>query len=83
MRVEILGTKGHIEASAPGHELYSGVLIDDVLFDLGERIYLDRHPRAVFITHFHVDHAFFIEDDGLDLNVPLYAPQGWSPSRLR
>jgi ribonuclease BN (tRNA processing enzyme) len=75
MRIEILGTRGHIEASAPGHELHSGVLIDDVLFDLGEREYLDRAPRAVFITHFHEDHAFFVNDDELEIGAPIYAPE--------
>lgn len=74
MRIEILGTRGHIEVSAPRHELHSGVLMDDVLFDLGERRYLDRSPRAVFITHFHEDHAFFLNEDG-DIGVPMYAPE--------
>jgi ribonuclease BN (tRNA processing enzyme) len=74
MRIEILGTRGHIEVSAPGHELHSGVLMDDVLFDLGERQYLDRSPRAVFITHFHEDHAFFLNEEG-DIGVPVYAPE--------
>ena len=77
MRVEILGTRAHIEASAPGHALHSGVLIDDVLFDLGERSFLERRPKAIFITHFHVDHAYFIDDGELELTVPLYAPQRW------
>jgi ribonuclease BN (tRNA processing enzyme) len=74
MRIEVLGTRGHIQASAPGHELHSGVLIDDVLFDLGEERYLDRSPRAVFITHFHEDHAFFVSRDA-DLKAPVYAPE--------
>ena len=75
MRVEVLGTRGHIEASAPRHMLHSGVLMDDVLFDLGERQYLDRSPSAVFITHFHEDHAFFVNDDGAEIGVPMYAPE--------
>jgi len=75
MRVEVLGTRGHIESSAPRHMLHSGVLMDDVLFDLGERQYLDRSPSAVFITHFHEDHAFFVNDDGAEIGVPMYAPE--------
>jgi ribonuclease BN (tRNA processing enzyme) len=75
MRIEILGTRGHIEVSAPGHELHSGILMDDVLFDLGEKQYLDRSPRAVFITHFHEDHAFFVNDEEIGINVPMFAPE--------
>lgn len=82
MRIEILGTRGHIEASAPGHERHSGVLMDDVLFDLGEREYLDRSPRAVFITHFHEDHAFFVNDEA-EIDVPLYAPERLAGQRIR
>lgn len=78
MRIEILGTRGHIEASAPGHAFRSGVLIDDVLFDLGERSYLERGPRAVFLTHLHADHAFFAED-GSDVEVSLFGPQARGP----
>lgn len=78
MRIEILGTRGHIEATAPGHALHSGVLIDNVLFDLGERSYLDRKPRAVFLTHLHADHAFFTEE-GSAVDIPMYGPQAWSP----
>jgi ribonuclease BN (tRNA processing enzyme) len=76
LRVEILGTRAHIDVSAPGHALHSGILIDDVLFDLGEREYLERRPTAIFITHFHEDHAFFVNED-VDLDVPLYGPQPW------
>ena len=77
MKVRFLGTRGHIELSAPGHELHSGVLIDDVLFDIGEREYLDLRPAAAFITHLHEDHAFFVNDDETAIDLPLYAPQGW------
>jgi len=75
MRVEVLGTRGHIEVSAPGHERHAGVMMDGILFDLGERVYLDRSPRAVFITHFHEDHAFFVNDDEAEIRVPVYAPE--------
>ncbi|MDW5564270.1 MAG: MBL fold metallo-hydrolase [Methanomassiliicoccus sp.] len=85
MKIEILGTRGHIEVSAPGHELHSGVLMDDVLFDLGERRYLERLPRAVFITHFHEDHAFFVSDS-VKIDVPVFAPErlaGWNVRIVR
>jgi len=77
VRIEILGTRGHIEPSAPGHMLHSGVMVNDVLFDLGERSYLERRPRAVFLTHLHADHAFFTEEEHGPLPVPTFGPQRW------
>jgi ribonuclease BN (tRNA processing enzyme) len=73
VKVRFLGTRGHIELTAPSHELHSGILIDDVLFDLGERAYLDLNPSAIFITHLHEDHAFFITDDEVEIDAPIYA----------
>jgi len=63
--------------TAPGHLYHSGVLVDDLLFDLGERHFLDRRPKAIFLTHLHADHAFFTEEDAGPLPAPTYAPQGW------
>lgn len=83
MKVRLLGTRGHIEPTAPGHDLHSGVLIDDVLFDLGERTYLDLRPSAAFITHLHEDHAFFVNDDAVEFAMPVYAPQDWNGRGLR
>jgi ribonuclease BN (tRNA processing enzyme) len=83
MRVRFLGTRGHIEPTAPGHELHSGVLVDNVLFDLGERAYLELEPTAVFITHLHEDHAFFVDDDEATIDVPVFAPQEWKGRGLR
>jgi ribonuclease BN (tRNA processing enzyme) len=83
MRVEVLGTRGHIEASAPGHSLHAGILIDDVLFDLGEREYLERRPRAVFLTHLHEDHAFFVNDGETVIDPPLYGPESFSQRDVR
>lgn len=77
MKIEILGTRGHIEVSAPDHALHSGVLVDDVLFDLGEKEYLERRPKAVFITHLHADHAFFVNEPEARVDVPMFAPQTW------
>ena len=77
VRIEILGTRGHMEHTAARHMFHSGVLVNDVLFDLGERSFLDRGPRAVFLTHLHADHAFFTEEEFGPLPVPTYAPQRW------
>ena len=57
--------------------LHSGVLVNDVLFDLGERSYLERGPKVVFLTHLHADHAFFTEEESGPLPAPTYAPQRW------
>jgi ribonuclease BN (tRNA processing enzyme) len=75
MHLEILGTRGEIEESAPWHRRHSGVLVDNrLLLDLGEREYLDLHPELVAITHLHPDHAFFITQDG-SIDIPLFAPE--------
>lgn len=80
MLIEILGTRGEIERSAPWHSRQSGVLIDgSLLLDLGEREYLERGPDAVLITHLHPDHAFFVREDvEIDADMPLYAPEEYS-----
>lgn len=83
MRVRFLGTRGHIELTAPGHQLHSGILVDDVLFDVGEKAFLELKPSAVFITHLHEDHAFFVNDDEAIIGPTLYAPQGWKDRKLR
>lgn len=57
--------------------LHSGVLVNEVLFDLGERCFLERGPEAVFLTHLHADHAFFTEEEVAPLQVPTFAPQRW------
>ncbi len=78
MRVEVLGTKGHITLTAPGHMFYSGVLVDGILFDVGQPSFLDRGPKAIFLTHLHADHAFFTEQHAGPLPTPAYAPQPWA-----
>jgi phosphoribosyl 1,2-cyclic phosphodiesterase len=61
VRVEILGTRGNIPASARRHCRHAGVLVDEtILLDLGEWSYLRRHPRQILITHLHPDHAAFL-----------------------
>jgi phosphoribosyl 1,2-cyclic phosphodiesterase len=83
VKVEILGTRAHIEDRGPGHMLRSGVLIDDVLFDLGEAEYLERDPQAIFLTHLHADHAFFVDDPHARIDVPLYGPQPFPGQNVR
>lgn len=77
MRLEILGTRGEIEESAPWHSRHSGVLVDGrFLLDLGEREYLDRNPSFVAITHLHPDHAFFVTREA-SIDIPVYAPESY------
>jgi ribonuclease BN (tRNA processing enzyme) len=75
MKIKVLGTRGEIEASAPRHSRHSGLLLDGrLLFDLGEREFLDTRPRRIFITHLHPDHAFFVRTP-MTLGVPVWAPE--------
>jgi ribonuclease BN (tRNA processing enzyme) len=75
VNLKILGTRGEVKESAPRHSKHSGVLIDgQILLDLGEKEYLDYQPKAVFITHLHPDHAFFIKEPA-QIDVPIYAPE--------
>lgn len=76
MKVRILGTRGDIESSAPRHRRRSGVLVGgEVLLDLGEREYLDLAPKAIFISHLHPDHAFFLREPAPSTDIPIYAPE--------
>ena len=75
MRIKVLGTRGEVEPSSPYHAKHSGVLVDgEVLFDLGEKEFLDLNPRVVFITHLHPDHAFFVNEPA-EVSVPLFGPE--------
>jgi ribonuclease BN (tRNA processing enzyme) len=75
VNLKILGTRGEVKESAPRHSKHSGVLIDgQILLDLGEKEYLDYRPKAVFITHLHPDHAFFIKETA-KIDIPIYAPE--------
>lgn len=75
MKVKVLGTRGEVEPSSPCHSRHSGVLVDGtILFDIGEKEFLDYHPRQVFITHLHPDHAFFVTEPS-EIRAPLYAPE--------
>jgi ribonuclease BN (tRNA processing enzyme) len=75
MKIKILGTRGEVEPKSPYHSRHSGVLIDNkILLDLGEKEFLKYKPAAVFITHLHPDHAYFIKEL-LETNIPIYAPE--------
>ncbi len=78
MKIKILGTRGEIKESGPYHSRHSGVLVDKkLLFDLGEAEFLKYKPKAVFFTHLHPDHAYFIRSKNKepDTKADLYAPE--------
>ncbi|NYT07327.1 MAG: hypothetical protein GKC05_03615, partial [Methanomicrobiales archaeon] len=80
MHVTILGTRGEVEESAPGHSRHSGILIDGtLLFDLGEKEYLDLQPEHIFLTHLHPDHAFFVTDPA-PVGIPVSGPEAFDTS---
>lgn len=66
-----------MEHTAPGYQFHSGILVDNVLFDLGDKRFLEREPEAIFLTHLHVDHAFFVEEEWPPFQTPIYAPERW------
>lgn len=78
MQIKILGTRGEIPPSAPHYAKHSGILIDNIMmFDLGEKEFLDYHPQYIFITHLHPDHAFFARhnSDIKEIEKILYLPE--------
>lgn len=78
LTVITLGTRGYIKERRPLYSNHSGVLIDSsILLDLGEKKYLKRSPKAIFITHLHPDHAFFILQDTGEIEFPIYAPSSF------
>jgi ribonuclease BN (tRNA processing enzyme) len=77
MQITVLGTRGEIDDAAPTHARRSGILIDSaVLFDIGEREYLDLNPEVIFVTHLHPDHAFFVVEPA-PIDAPLYGPESF------
>lgn len=77
MKLKILGTRGKIEPSAPGHKNHTGFLLDSkILIDVGEPEYMHHDPQAVVFTHFHPDHAFFVaEKKTFDPEIPVFGPE--------
>jgi ribonuclease BN (tRNA processing enzyme) len=77
MLIKILGTRGEIESSSPGHVKQSGVLIDNkLLLDIGEPEYLGYKPGAIVITHLHPDHAFFMRrKESVNITIPVFGPE--------
>ncbi|MCF7799830.1 MBL fold metallo-hydrolase [Candidatus Babeliales bacterium] len=81
MKIKILGTRGEIEPSTPYHKRHSGILIDNkIMIDIGEKEFLKYKPKAIFITHLHPDHAFFvrlkkIQNIELLKKLNIYAPE--------
>ncbi len=77
MKIQVLGTRGEIKASAPHHTKKSGVLIDDkILLDVGDESFLAYHPEAILITHLHPDHAFFVRNGhALEIDSKIFAPE--------
>jgi len=77
MRIKILGTRGEIKISKSRHHNHSGILVDKtVLCDVGEKKYLNYHPKCILITHLHPDHAFFVAGkETIEINVPVFATE--------
>jgi ribonuclease BN (tRNA processing enzyme) len=77
MKITVLGTRGKKEAQQKLHSKHSGVLIDEkLLIDVGEKEFLKYVPEAIFFTHLHPDHAWFIETHEIfDSPVPAYSPE--------
>ncbi|HXW60030.1 MAG TPA: MBL fold metallo-hydrolase, partial [Myxococcota bacterium] len=77
MKIKVLGTRGEIEESAPYHAKKSGILLDDlILLDWGEPNYIEYQPDAIFLTHLHPDHAYFVRYKEKPLtNAKIYAPE--------
>jgi len=77
MQIKVLGTRGEIKASAPYHSKKSGVFINNtILLDIGEESFLHHQPTAIFITHLHPDHAYFVrKGNAYASTTPLYAPE--------
>ncbi|HMA83547.1 MAG TPA: MBL fold metallo-hydrolase [Candidatus Thermoplasmatota archaeon] len=82
MQIKILGTRGEIKPSIQYHSHHSGVLLDGkILFDIGEKEFLNYHPTHIFITHLHPDHAYFVRknhNNNFDFQIPVYAPEPYN-----
>jgi len=85
MKIKVLGTRANIKLQHTLHSKHTGILCDHkIMLDLGEKEFLSENPKAVFITHLHPDHAFFI--NGEEKLKPenaclIYTPQ--NPGKLK
>ena len=77
MQINILGTRGEIQASDRKHLMRSGILIDEmILLDIGEKAFLKYNPQYIFITHLHPDHAFFMAPgEEIITRASVFAPE--------
>jgi ribonuclease BN (tRNA processing enzyme) len=79
MKIQILGTRGEIESSLPNHSKHSGISVDKtLLFDCGEKEFLKLKPKAIFLTHLHPDHAYFVRKGLVEIppiKVKIFAPE--------
>ena len=75
MRVHILGTRGNVPRSAARYARHAGILIDRrILLDFGEASYVRYHPRQIFISHLHADHAIFLQRS-VAFDGAIYVPE--------
>lgn len=79
LHIQMLGSKGEIEASLPYHSKKSGVLVNgELLLDIGEKSYLEYAPKWIVMTHLHPDHAYFMRKGHEEIpktKAVLYAPE--------
>jgi len=77
MKIVILGTRGEIKPCAPRHANHSGMLLDGkLMFDVGEKKFLREKLQAIFVTHLHPDHAFFVRNnEPLKTKTTIFAPE--------
>jgi len=75
-KIEFLGTRANTDVTTPQHSKHSGILVDDnILLDVGEPEFLGRNLEAIFITHLHPDHAFFVNNEVDSIDTPIYATE--------
>lgn len=80
MKLLFLGSRGEIKPKVQYHINHSGILInDELLLDVGEEKFLQKHPKWILITHLHPDHAFFAKDGVVFDSKKL--PQTFAPEK--
>ncbi|MGZ3788093.1 MAG: MBL fold metallo-hydrolase [Bacteriovorax sp.] len=84
LSIVTLGTKGNIKERRPFYSNHSGVLIgSSILLDLGEKKFLKQSPKAIFITHFHPDHACFMLQETGPIECPIFGPSSFLSPHVR